>query len=282
MLKNIKIGSLQYIKIINVNLILITNEIDTALLAESSGVDRIMVDLEKIGKKERQGHLDTLISDHSEKDITLLKNILKKSNLMVRVNPLNEMSQLEINNVIKRGADIIMLPMFKSISDVNKFIQYVDKRAIVSLLLETKEALMDIDNLLKLEGIDEIHIGLNDLHLSLGLDFMFEFLTNGVLDDLSEKIQNANIKFGFGGIARIGHGYLDSSVIISEHVRLGSCMTILSRDFHSKNINFPEEVLKIRNHIKFVNNSNALDENHVIAQKRIQKIVKKIKDSKKR
>lgn len=281
MSKNIKIGSPQYIKNNNLNLILITNQIEVALLAQSSGVDRVMVDLEKIGKLERQGHLDTLISDHSEEDITLLRNILSESDLMVRVNPINDMSQLEVNNVIKRGADIVMLPMFKSVSDVGKFIQYVDKRAVVSLLLETKEALMNIDNLIELSGIDEIHIGLNDLHLSMGLSFMFEFLTNGILDDLSYKIKKAGIKFGFGGIARMGHGSLDSSIIISEHARLGSCMAILSRDFHNKNINLSEEIFKIRNHIKFVNSSNVSEKNHIIAQKRIQEIVKIIKNKKK-
>mgnify|MGYP002235666245 CR=1 FL=1 len=34
------------------------------------------------------------------------------------------------------------------------------------LLLETEEARLCLDDVLKLKGIDEIHIGLNDLHLS--------------------------------------------------------------------------------------------------------------------
>ena len=36
-------------------LMYITNNVDVAKIAENNGVDRIFVDLEVIGKKERQG-----------------------------------------------------------------------------------------------------------------------------------------------------------------------------------------------------------------------------------
>ena len=58
--------------------------------------------------------------------------------------------------------------------DNSEFI--VNKRVKTCLLLETSQALCRLDDILTLEGIDEIHIGLNDLHLSMGLDFMFELL----------------------------------------------------------------------------------------------------------
>ena len=31
-------------------------------------------------------------------------------------------------------------------------------------------------------GLDDFHIGLNDLHLDMGLDFMFELFASGLLD----------------------------------------------------------------------------------------------------
>ena len=88
-----------------------------------------------------------------------------------------------------------------------------------------------LDDILKLEGIDEIHIGLNDLHLALGLDFMFELMGDGLVEYLINKIKAKNIPFGIGGVARMDEGMLQGSIIIKEHVRLGSSMVILSRTF---------------------------------------------------
>lgn len=59
---------------------------------------------------------------------------------------------------------------------------------------------------MKLDGIDEIHIGLNDLHLSLGLTFVFELLANGVVESLCNKLRASSVTYGFGGIACLGQG----------------------------------------------------------------------------
>ena len=45
-------------------LMYITNRPDVALIAEQNGVDRIFVDMEYIGKAERQGNLDTVKNHH--------------------------------------------------------------------------------------------------------------------------------------------------------------------------------------------------------------------------
>ncbi len=226
-------------------LILITNDVDLAMLAQDSGVDRIMVDLEKIGKLERQGGLNTVISEHSMEDVASIRKVLNNSKLLVRINPIHDNSKEEIDEVIKLGADIVMLPMFKSASDVEKFIAYVNGRAVANLLLETPEALVRIDEILEISGIDEVHVGLNDLHLGMNLDFMFELLSGGIVEYLSNKIVPKKIKFGFGGIARVGKGLLDSRYVLSEHIRLRSSMVILSRDFKAYEENYQEIIDKI-------------------------------------
>ncbi|ABR54315.1 HpcH/HpaI aldolase [Methanococcus vannielii SB] len=213
--------------------ILITKDPKFAKYAEESGIDIIMVDLEILGKKERQGHLNTLISEHSIEDVTEVKKILKKSKLLVRINPLNDNSKTEIDNVINVGADIVMLPMFKTAKEVEEFVSYVNNRALVNLLLETPQALVRIDEILDIEGIDEIHVGLNDLHLGMGLNFMFELLSGGIVEYLSKKIVTKGITFGFGGVGRLKEDLpLDPKLILSEHYRLNSTRVILSRDFH--------------------------------------------------
>ena len=50
-------------------LMYITNRPEIAMIAESAGVDRIFVDMEFIGKAERQGGLDTVKSRHSIADV---------------------------------------------------------------------------------------------------------------------------------------------------------------------------------------------------------------------
>ena len=91
----------------------ITNNPQIAKIAEKYSVDRIWVDLEQIGKKERQGGMNTVQSTHSIEDVRLIRNSIEgKARLQVRVNPIHEMSRYEIDKVIEYGADIVMLPFF--------------------------------------------------------------------------------------------------------------------------------------------------------------------------
>ena len=222
-------------------LMYITNEVSLAKAAEKAGVDRIMVDLERLGKAERQKGWNSFISDHEEKDIKGIKNALKVSEVVVRINPIHDGSKEEIERVISLGADIIMLPYFKKAKDVKEMIALVNGRKKVCLLLETKEAVEDIDTILSVPGIDEIHIGLNDLSHSYKEDFLFE----------AETLKAHKIKdYGIGGIARISSGLIPAEDVITEHKRLGSGCAILSRAFFDKDKNadelFETEVKKIR------------------------------------
>lgn len=212
-------------------LMYITNNPDVARIAENNGVQRIWIDLEILGKEERQKNRNTVKSHHTIEDIRRIAPILSVSQMMVRVNPWNEASPQEINQVIDAGAEILMLPMWRTIQEVEYFIDAVDGRGKISLLLETKEAAECLDDVLKLQGIDEIHIGLNDLHLSYNLTFMFELLANGTVEEICKKIAAKGLPYGFGGIARLGAGLVPAEMIIMEHYRLGSTRTILSRAF---------------------------------------------------
>ena len=212
-------------------LMYITNNAEVAVIAQKYGVDRIWVDLETLGKEERQRGLNSVKSQHTIDDIKRIKQILTTSEILVRINHWNDGSEEEIDNVIDAGADIIMLPYWKTAEEVMSFIKAVGGRCKTTLLLETKEAVECIDDVLEQGGFDEIHIGLNDLHLSYGLTFMFELLSNGVVETLCRKFRNAGVPYGFGGIAKLGDGLLPAEKIITEHYRLGSTRTILSRSF---------------------------------------------------
>ena len=215
----------------SIELMYITNNPIIALIAEKNGVSRIWIDLETLGKGERQKNMNTVKSYHTIAVIATVSNALTTSETLVRVNPWNEASVSEIEAVISAGADRIMLPMWKTISEVNSFLKIVNGRVRNTLLLETKEAAEIIDVVLENPLLDEIHIGLNDLHLSYGLTFMFELLSNGVIESLCQKCKAKGIQYGFGGIAKIGEGILPAERIVMEHYRLGSTRAILSRSF---------------------------------------------------
>lgn len=227
-------------------LMYITNNPEIALIAEKNGVHRIWIDLETLGKEERQKGMNTVKSKHTIEDIKKVKNVLTKSELLVRINPWNNNSKKEIDDVIAMGADMIMLPMWKSLLEVQQFLLAVNGRCKTTLLLETKEAYDCLEEVLKYGGMDEIHIGLNDLHLSYELDFMFELLSNGTIEEICKKIRKAGIPYGFGGIAKLGSGDLPAEKIIMEHYRLGSTRAILSRSFcNSEEITDIEDIQKV-------------------------------------
>ncbi len=222
-------------------LMYITNSRDIAVIAENAGVDRVFIDMEYIGKEERQAGLDSVKSHHTVADVANVRKAMKRSELLVRVNPIHRKnadcvgSEYEIESVIDAGADVIMLPMYKTVAEVEEFVRIVNGRAKTMLLNETAEACEIIDTVLKINEVDEIHIGLNDLHLAKKKKFMFELLTDGTVDTLCAKMNNSGKKYGFGGIARIGYGLLPSEYVIGEHYRLGSSAAILSRSFCNAN-----------------------------------------------
>ena len=218
-------------------LMYITNKPSVAKIAEDVGIDWLFLDMEFIGKDSRQGGLDTVQNHHTVEDVKNIRRTVSKSKVLVRVNPIHEAlpdypsSKDEIEAVINAGADIVMLPFYKTVKEVRQFIQYVGGRAKTCLLLETAEAAILLDETLKVPGIDMIHLGLNDLHLELGMKFMFQLLSDGVVEQLGNKIKAAGIPFGFGGIARLDSGMLPGADVLKEHVRLGSSMVIVSRSF---------------------------------------------------
>lgn len=256
------------------HLLYISNNTDEVKKADEIGIDFIFIDLEINGKKERQKGLNTFISNHSIEDIKEIKKALKKAKLLVRINPIGVNSEKEIDKVIKYGADVIMLPMFKTKEEVEKFVSYVDGRVKVCLLLETATAFFRIDDILSVKGIDYIHIGLNDLHLSLGLDFMFECLAGDFMEHIANKITQKGIELGIGGIARIGEGELPAEIILKEHVRLGSKMAILSRVFRDNSKELEKEIKKIRE--EYIRDLTLTKEELLENKKKIDKIVNEI------
>jgi 2-keto-3-deoxy-L-rhamnonate aldolase RhmA len=210
----------------------ITSDPAMASYVLGQGVDQVFLDLEVIGKVERQGHLDTVISRHSMDDVSVLHAASPAGALLVRLNPIHPGTETEIDVAIRRGASTLMLPMFRTPAEVERFCRAVNRRVRVCLLVETIGAMESLAECISISGVDEVHIGLNDLHLEMGCRFMFEPLASGHVERMADVLRSAQKPFGIGGLARIGEGLLPAELLLTEHARLGSTCAILSRTFH--------------------------------------------------
>ena len=124
--------------------------------------------------------------------------------------------------------------MIRSAADVEAMCSALAGRLPLVPLIETVASAEALKQIAALDGVEEVYFGLNDLHLDRGDSFMFQPLADGTVEQLSAVAKSARKPFGFGGMARLGHGDLDAELILAEHVRLGSTSVMLSRKFKDR------------------------------------------------
>jgi 2-keto-3-deoxy-L-rhamnonate aldolase RhmA len=228
-------------------LMLMTRDPGIARAAIQAGADRIFVDLEVEGKAERQKGRSTIISGHTIADLERVRAAVPGADVLARLNPPSLTTPAEVEAVLAAGADTVMLPFFRTHDEVSRFVEAVAGRARTCILLETAAAYVRVDRIAAVPGVDEIHVGLNDLHISMGLAFMYESLAGGVLDHVIGRIRTVapRIRYGFGGGALIGAQHpVSPTDVLREHARLGSRMIILSRTF-TKNAADEEDLRRL-------------------------------------
>ena len=259
----------------HLQLMILADDPQSAIAAQNAGVDRIFYDLEYIGKAARQAGRNAVLSHNDIDLIPELRKVITTSQLLVRTNPIHAYSKAEVEKAIGYGSDILMLPRVMDQHDVEQYVGLVGGKAKVCIMVETAAAMARLDKILAVPGVDEIFVGLNDLHISMGLTFMFELLSGGLVEYIADKCNKAGVPFGFGGIARIGEGDLPSDYILGEHVRLGSSSVILSRTFkgiagvdtNARPIDLKEEVEKVRQRLIEIDRWSEID--YIQNQRRI-------------
>jgi hypothetical protein len=202
-------------------------------LADRAGVDRVGVDLERLGKAARQAGLGTWISPHTEADLAGIRDQLTTARLFARINPVHAGSAREIDAVIALGAQVLMLPMVATAAEAARFVDLVGGRATTVLLVERAQAVVAIGDLLRVDGVDEVHVGLNDLALSLGLPNRWLALDGDMITGVGAQVRDAGLRFGVGGIGLAGDRALPipSDLVYAALARTGATAALLSRSF---------------------------------------------------
>jgi HpcH/HpaI aldolase/citrate lyase family len=210
-----------------------TDDPALARRADEAGIDRVGVDLERLGKAERQRGLGTWISPHELGSLPTLRAALSRARLFARVNPVNRATAAEVDAVLDAGAEVLMLPMFSSAGEVDRFAEIVGGRAEIVLLLERAAAARDIDAIVALDAVGEVHVGINDFTLDLGLANRFLALTHELTDHVADRVRAAGRRFGIGGIGRVSDTDVPVApdLIYAQYARLGATAALVSRAF---------------------------------------------------
>src|SRR5688572_11668281 len=103
-------------------LTLLTDDPHLAGEADRAGVQRIGVDLETIGKAARQRGYDTRLSTHAWDDLDVLRGVVSRAGLFVRVNPIHDGTDREIERALASRASVLMLPSFSTAWEVERFV----------------------------------------------------------------------------------------------------------------------------------------------------------------
>jgi len=210
-----------------------TDDVDVARSADAAGVDRVGLDLETLGKRERQWGRGTWISPHNLERLPALRDALGEARLFTRVNPVHPRTHEEVERVIAGGAEVLMLPMFRSAEEVERFVEIVADRAEVVLLLETREAAERIETIAAVGGVGEVHVGINDLAIELGLGSRFAVYDSPPVAHASDVVRAAGMRFGIGGLGRVDDRSLplQSPLLYAQYARLHATAALISRAF---------------------------------------------------
>jgi hypothetical protein len=213
---------------------LLTDDPDCAEAADAAGIDRVGLDIEQLGKTDRQGpELGARLSCHRLEDLERLKGRVRKGRLFCRLDPPHEGTRAQIEDALRNGARSLMLPFFHEVEQAEAFVEAIDGRAETLLLVETAPAAWRIDALARIGGVDEIMVGLNDLSMDCRMASRFELLISPLMAAMSEAVRGNGKRFAVGGLGRWTDTELPTppDLVYAQYPRLGAQGAWLARSF---------------------------------------------------
>lgn len=112
-----------------------------------------------------------------------------------------------------------------------------NSRILLLAMIETREALSNLDDILAVEGIDGVYVGPSDLGLSLGFEPTLEPTAQTVLDAISEILSRTRAKGHIAGVhtgsptmvrAMIGRGFQFASLLTDVRLFVNALATSLA------------------------------------------------------
>lgn len=206
------------------------NHPDLAGRAGELGIDSLAIDLETRGKAERQTGFDTAISIDTIEVLSEIREI-ESAPLIVRIDGVSPSTPDEIETVIARGADEILIPMVRRPDEVEHVLSLVAGRVGTGVMIETPDAVSHRHELAALP-LSRAYVGLNDLWIERRTRTRFDALVDGTVDCVAEAF--VSTPFGVAGLTHPDAGFpLSCRSLIDELVRIGADFTFLRRSFFS-------------------------------------------------
>ena len=193
----------------------------------AAGAAGIVVDWERRGKARRQQGENTQINQDTPEDLSRMR-AATDGRLVCRVNGYGPWTRAEIDEAVARGADEVLLPMVRTVDEVDRTLDLAAGRCGVGILVETQDA-VDRSAALARRPLARIYVGLNDLRIDRGSDDLFRPLVDGTVDAVRAEVAGP---FGVGGLTLPGGGFpVSSDLLAAELVRLRTDFTFLRRSF---------------------------------------------------
>ncbi|WP_242471273.1 aldolase [Blastococcus sp. TML/C7B] len=149
--------------------------------------------------------------------------------LVCRINGYGPWTPDEVDDAVARGADEILLPMVRTVEEVDRTLDVVAGRCGLGILVETQHAVDRAVDLAR-RPLSRIYVGLNDLRIDRRSTELFRPLVDGTV----EAVRAATVSqpFGVGGLTLPGGGFpVSADLLAAELVRTGTEFTFLRRSF---------------------------------------------------
>ena len=204
---------------------------DTPTIQQSlaAGVRGIVVDWERVGKRHRQAGADTQIGEDTADDLQRVRRETFAYTIC-RIDNTPELLGAQIEDAIAIGADELLVPMVRSAAEVAAVLDRVDGRCGVGILVETRTALDELEEIAALP-LSRVYVGLNDLAIDRRRSNIFESLVDGTVDEIRAY---CTMPFGLAGLTVVDGGApIPCPLLVGELARLGCSFSFLRRSYHA-------------------------------------------------
>jgi hypothetical protein len=208
-------------------LLLFSTDVATVQAGAAAGIDAVIIDWERRGKGARQRGANTEIREDTFDDLCRVRRA-SEVRVICRINGVGGSTHEEVEHAIDGGANEILVPMVRSVRDVETVLDLVRGQVGVGILIETVAGVEQAAAFARLPLV-RVFVGLNDLAIERKTPNIFTAVTDGTVGALR---QHFSVPFGFGGLTRPGGGHpIPCRLLMGEMARLDCQFSFLRRSF---------------------------------------------------